>query len=409
MAANPNIPPVELAEQLAVQNDRKIVLAILDGLGGVPRERKTELEAASIPNLNRLAAQSSLGLSTPIAPGITPGSGPAHLALFGYDPVTYRVPRGVLEGMGLGLELAPGDLVGRGNFATIDDAGRLVDRRAGRLPTAVCALLCGRLQREIPAVGDVRVTVVPGAEHRFVVLFRGPRLAGDLSDSDPQHNGERPLEVLPPDTAGARSAEVANTFIRRSAEVLASEKTANWVLLRGLGSPPAIPSLADRYRLRPVGIAAYPMYRGIARLCGMDVPDAGSTWESELDTLRRIADEHDFCYIHFKETDRAGEDGDFDAKVEIIERFDEEVVPRLVALRADVLCITGDHSTPAVLCGHSWHPVPLLIHASYSRRHSRLDEFGERACARGDLGHIRARDVMPLLLAYGLKLRKFGA
>ncbi len=400
---------LNLVESLAFKNDKKILLVVLDGLGGVPRERKTELESAWIPNLDRLAASSSLGLSRPVGVGITPGSGPAHLALFGYDPVANQVGRGVLEALGVGLELGPGDLCARANFATVGPDGRIVDRRAGRIPTELCAGFCERLQQEIPRLEDAEVIVRPGKEHRFVVVFRGDGLEDGLGDSDPLHDGEIPLEVQALKPVAAKSARIANAFLKRSSEVLAAEKRANHVLLRGLATPPGLATLEERFGLASACVAAYPMYRGLARLVGMDVLDAGDTWESETAAVRDHFGQYDFFYLHLKETDRAGEDGDFEAKMELIERFDEDILPQLIEMGFDVLCITGDHSTPAVLRGHSWHSVPLLIHSTYVRPQVRVEEFGERACARGNLGHVRAMDVMAMLLAHALKLRKFGA
>jgi 2,3-bisphosphoglycerate-independent phosphoglycerate mutase len=398
-----------LIDSLAVRSDSKILLVVLDGLGGLPRSGKTELESAWNPNLNNLASYSGLGLLTPIEAGITPGSGPAHLALFGYDPVQYQVGRGVLEALGVGLDVAAGDLCCRANFATLAKDGTVADRRAGRVATDKSTALCRKLQAAVPSIEDVEVIVRPGREHRFVVVFRGPGLEDGLSESDPLHGAERPLEVLPLVAGAAKSARVANEFIRQAAAALAGEPAANFVLLRGLARLPAIPTMRERFRLNPACVASYPMYRGLAKLVGMTVLDAGETWDSEVEAVRRHKPEHDFFFLHFKELDKAGEDGDFDRKQELIERFDEEIVPQLLELKFDVLCITGDHSTPAVMRGHSWHPVPLLISSRFCRPHQRIDEFGERACAEGNIGNIHSKMLMNVLLAHALKLAKFGA
>ncbi|MEO0021135.1 MAG: 2,3-bisphosphoglycerate-independent phosphoglycerate mutase [candidate division WOR-3 bacterium] len=394
-------------------NDKKIVLVILDGLGGLPLKDKTELETAWVPNLDQLAVKSALGKMVPIARGVTPGSGAAHLAIFGYDPVQYPVGRGVLEALGCGLNPGAEDLCARANFATVDENGVITDRRAKengeRMRDQECAELCELLQEEIAEIDGVKVTIVPGKGHRFVVMFSGPGLADGLSDSDPGKEGKAPLPVQALKPEAARSAQVANRFIELAAGVLKGRKRANYVLLRGLALPPRLPNFQERYQLRAAAIAAYPMYRGLARLVGMRVLPCGETWESEIETLEKNYAHYDFFYIHFKEFDQAGEDGDFERKVELLEQFDERIVPRLVKLNPDVLCITGDHSTPAVLKGHSWHTVPLLIHSPWVRVHSYAEEFGERACIRGSIGLIFGVEIMPLLMANAQRFGKFGA
>jgi 2,3-bisphosphoglycerate-independent phosphoglycerate mutase len=399
----------DLIESLAITNDKRILLVVIDGLGGLPRRGKTELESAWTPNLSKLAAQSGLGMLVPVDVGITPGSGPAHLALFGYDPAVYQVGRGVLEALGIGLEVMTGDLCCRANLATIGPDGRVLDRRAGRISTSRSTDLCAELQEAIPHIEDAEVIVRPGREHRFVVVFRGPGLEDSLTESDPQHDGTAPAMVQALAPAAAKAARIANDFIGRAARVLAGEQQANFVLLRGLARLPHIPSLQQRFKLNPACIAVYPMYKGLARLAGMKVLETGETWESEIETLCAHAHEYDFFFLHLKDLDKAGEDGDFDVKEELIERFDEEVVPALTELGFDVLCITGDHSTPAVLSGHSWHPVPMLLKSGYCRIQTNPEEFGERACSAGVYGRIYSKQLMNLLLAHSLKLRKFGA
>lgn len=400
---------MDLIESLAVKNEQKILLVVLDGLGGLPRNGKTELESASTPNLDALAAKSGLGLLTPVDVGITPGSGPGHMALFGYDPVRCFVGRGVMEVLGVGLHPGPDDLCTRGNFATLGPDGAVSDRRAGRIATELCVELCERLQAAIPTIEDVKVLVRPGMGHRFVVVFQGPGLGDGLTDSDPQHNGLKPLAVEASGPIAEKSARVANGFIERAAEVLKDQDRANFVLLRGLALPPPIPSMCERYKLTPACVAAYPMYRGLAKLVGMDVLETGQTWQSEVQTVREHQSEYDFFFLHFKETDKAGEDGKFEAKQALIEQFDKEILPQLLALNFDVLCITGDHSTPATVVGHSWHPVPMLLNSAYVRPQPVVGEFGEGACAHGSLGHMPSVKLMQLLLANALKLNKFGA
>ncbi len=401
---------MDILESLAVKSDKKILLVVLDGLGGLPRNGKTELESASTPHLNKLAGKAGLGLLTPVDVGITPGSGPAHLALFGYAPLRYEVGRGVLEALGIGLHPAPSDLCARANFATLAPDGTIKDRRAGRIPDDLCVSLCGRLQAAIPTIEDARVVVRPGIGHRFVVVFQGPGLVGELADSDPQQDGLKPLAVASSDEGAAKSVRIANRFIELAAAALKDEERANFVLLRGLALPPSIPSMRDRFKLTPACVAAYPMYRGLAKLVGMDVLETGSTWESEVTTLREHWDGgHDFFFLHLKETDKAGEDGNFEAKQKFIEQFDEEVLPQLQLLKPDIICITGDHSTPALKAGHSWHEVPVLLTSPYVRPSDTHEEFGERACGRGTIGRIDSVKLMNLLLANSLKLKKFGA
>lgn len=399
---------MSFVSQLVIEGQSRILLVVVDGLGGAADSGKTELEVAALPNLDRLAARSSLGLVIPVETGITPGSGPAHLALFGYDPVEHQVGRGVLEAMGVGLEVRPTDLCCRANFAIIDAEGRIVDRRAGRLPTEESAELCRLLQERLDKVGDVEVIIRPGIEHRFVVLFRGEGLEDGLTESDPQHEGLAPLEVESTRPQAEKAARVVNDFLARAGEVLSGDKRANWVLLRGLARPPSIQAFPERYRLKAACVAAYPMYRGLGRLVGMDVLDAGDSWDGEMAAVKRSKQAYDFFYLHFKEADKAGEDGDFDAKVEVLERFDEEIVPQVIRNGFDVVCITGDHSTPALLRAHSWHPVPVLVWSRFTRPHLG-SSFTEQSCASGSLGTFHSRHLMTLLLAHGQRLRKFGA
>jgi 2,3-bisphosphoglycerate-independent phosphoglycerate mutase len=400
---------VRLIESLVSGSGGRILLVVLDGLGGIPRHNRTELEAAWTPNLNRLAARSSLGLAIPIEVGVTPGSGPAHLALFGYDPLEHQIGRGVLEALGVGLEIQPTDLCARANFATLADDGLVVDRRAGRIPTELCIELCDVLQAKVSAIEDVEVIVRPGREHRFVVVFRGAGITDGLADTDPLHEGLAPKLATALRPEAAKAARIVGLFVDRCRSLLRDRQRANGVLMRGFAQLPELPKFGERFGLKPAAVAAYPMYRGIARLVGMTVLETGTSWAEEVDTVKEHLSGYDFFYLHFKELDKAGEDGDFDAKVELIEQFDEEVLPLLLEMQFDVLCITGDHSTPAVLKSHSWHPVPLLLHSRYVRPQVQIAEFGERTCARGNLGYVRAKRIMNALLAHALRLGKFGA
>ncbi|MEO0020011.1 MAG: phosphoglycerate mutase, partial [candidate division WOR-3 bacterium] len=321
--------------------------------------------------------------------------------------------RGILEAVGIGVVPRPGDVCARGNFATVDKEGVVVDRRAKvgerRMKTEECVELCARLQERIGQIDDVKVLVRAGREHRFVVIFSGEGLKEGLSDSDPGREGKKPLPVKPLVPEAERAARVVNEFIERCAEELKKRSRANWVLLRGVSLLPELPPFPERYGLRAACVAAYPMYKGLARLLGMEVLENDGTWEGEIGAVESKKDKFDFFFVHFKEFDQAGEDGDFDRKVELLEQFDERIVPRITALNFDVLCITGDHSTPAVMRSHSWHPVPLLIHSRYCRPQGFDEDFGERACRRGTLGFVSGMELMPLLLAHALRLKKFGA
>ncbi|MCR4405895.1 MAG: 2,3-bisphosphoglycerate-independent phosphoglycerate mutase [Anaerolineae bacterium] len=397
----------ELMRELHVSGQGKILLLVMDGLGGLPLEPggPTELEAAHTPNLDALARESICGLSLPVGPGITPGSGPGHLALFGYDPFRYEIGRGVLEACGIGFPLEKDDLAARGNFCTVDAEGRIVDRRAGRIPTEKCVELVAML-RQITLPG-VEVFVEPVQDYRFVLVLRGPGLVAELSETDPQQLGVPPLPVKALSPPAEATAALVNEWIAQARQILADQHPANMVLLRGLSKEPGLPQMGDIYGLRLAAIATYPMYRGVAKLVGMDVLPTGDSIEDEIATLKEHWEEYDFFYFHVKKTDSAGEDGDFARKVSIIEHVDE-VLPEILALKPAVVIVTGDHSTPALLKSHSWHPVPTLLWSPYCRA-DEVTQFGERACMRGGLGTFPATDLLPLAMANALRLTKYGA
>lgn len=396
-----------LVKQLAISSSSKIVLLVADGLGGLPRETdgRSEMEVARLPNLDALAARSLCGLIDMVGPGIIPGSGPGHLALFGYDPFTYQIGRGVLEACGIDLELRSNDVASRGNFCTLDEEGRVIDRRAGRITTETCQRLCAKLDQI--RIEGVEVIVRPVKEHRFVVVFRGEGLSDALSESDPLVTGERPLPVQGISPGAERTAELVNQFLDQAREALKEEKPANMVLLRGFAAPPQLPAFPDLLRLRAIAITCYPMYRGLAKLIGMEALPFCTDLDDELRALSRNYDQYDFFYVHFKATDRAGEDGDFDAKVAALEELDRRI-PHFLNFHPDVFIVTGDHSTPAILKGHSWHPVPFLLWSRWSRS-AGTSRFTERECAQGSLGRMRAVDLMPLAMANALRFKKFGA
>lgn len=397
----------DLARELAIPAETKLVLLVLDGLGGLPREAggPTELEAAAKPTLDRLAAEGMTGLLTLVAPGVTPGSGPGHLALFGYDPLTHRIGRGILEALGIDLPVTPQDVAARGNFCTVDGSGRVTDRRAGRVNDATCRTLSALL--DTITVDGAEVTVRPVREHRFVVLFRGEGLSDAVSETDPQQVGLAPLKAEPLTPEAGKSARVVNAFVEKARAALRDHHPANMVLLRGFARHPALPTFRERFGLRAAAIAVYPMYRGLARLAGMEILPTGTTIAEQFATLRERWGDFDFFYVHFKRTDTAGEDGDFAGKVKAIEEVDR-ALPALLALRPDVLAVTGDHSTPAALRAHSWHPVPVLLWAKTCRPDT-VATFGERPCTGGGLGHLPGRDLLPLMLAHAGRLTKFGA
>ncbi len=398
---------LDLLKTISISSPTKIVLLVVDGLGGLPHLEtgKTELETANTPNLDKLAAEGICGLSDPVGPGITPGSTPGHLALFGYDPVSFNIGRGVLEAVGVDFDIQPGDVAARGNFCTVDKAGLITDRRAGRISTEKCAELCQLLDGQV--VDNVRVIVQPVKEHRFIAVFRGKDLSPDVSDSDPQQLGVSPKSITATRANAKKMASLANKFTAQARATLAERYPANMVLLRGFSRRPHFPTISEVYKLKPAAIAAYPMYRGLARLVGMEVLKTGTSIEDEFITLNQNYDNYDFFFLHIKGADAAGEDGDFNRKVAVIEEIDN-ALPGLISMQPDVIVVTGDHSTPALLKGHSWHPVPLLLYSKWCRP-DRVSEFSESACLSGGLGRIPATQIMPLAMANALKLTKFGA
>ena len=397
---------LEVLRDCYVSTQSKIVMLVVDGLGGLPHPDTgcSELETAHLPNLDAMAQESACGLTTPVLPGVAPGSGPGHLALFGYDPLKYLIGRGALEALGIDVPLEPGDVAARGNFCTIDDVGLLVDRRAGRIPSELSAPLCQRLNRV--ELDGVQVDVYPVQDHRFVLRLRGEGLSERVSESDPQQVGVPPLPVESLDLGAENTARLVNRFAAQAKQLLAEEERANMVLLRGFAQLPHLPPMGQVYRLNPAGIAAYPMYRGLATVVGMQVIPTGHTFADEVETLRQNYHDYDFFFVHYKPADAAGEDGDFAAKVKRLEELDP-FIPRIRELEPDVFLVAGDHSTPAILAGHSWHPVPLMLHSRLTKGEG-VSGFNEKACAQGSIGRILATQVMLLALAHAGKLAKFG-
>ncbi len=398
----------ELLKELVSPNTSKIVLLVMDGLGGLPREVNgpTELEYANTPNLDRLANEGCLGLSQPAGAGVTPGSGPGHLALFGYDPIEYLIGRGVLESVGIGFELGPKDVAARGNFCTIDENNVIVDRRAGRIPTSKCVELVEKL-RPITLPG-VEIFVEPVQDYRFCLILRGEGLDGRIADTDPQKKAP-PLPATAHVPEAEHTAELSNQWIAQARGILKNEHPANALTLRGFASYPQLPRFPEVYGLRSACVAVYPMYKGVARLVGMDVIKfEGGKPEDEFKAVADNWDKYDFFFVHVKYTDSRGEDGDFEAKAKVIEGVDV-ALPQLLGLKPEVLIVTGDHSTPWSLKSHSWHPVPTLLWAPGATRRDECQCFGETEALKGVLGRFPATDLMMFALAHAKRLGKFGA
>ncbi|OGL50204.1 MAG: phosphoglycerate mutase [Candidatus Schekmanbacteria bacterium RIFCSPHIGHO2_02_FULL_38_11] len=399
--------PFNIMKNLSTPTDSKILFIVLDGLSGLPDEKrgKTELEQANIPNLDSLAADSVCGMSVPVAHGITPGSGPSHLSLFGYDPLKYEVGRGILEALGIDFPLEPSDVAFRINFATVDENNIVTDRRAGRISSEKCKEICEELDKI--KIEGVEIFVRAVKEHRAAMILRGKGLAGNIADTDPQRIGLKVKKVIAIDSESKKTAALADEFVERAKEVLKKHYPANMLMLRGASKHEEFPSMQEIYKLNPAAIATYPMYKGIVRLIGMNVLDAGETYETEIETLKSNFSKYDFFYFHYKKTDSTGEDGDFERKVKALEDFDKKL-PEILSLNPDVVVLTGDHSTPSVLKAHSWHSVPVLINSKYCRK-DEVKVFNETECTKGGLGTIQATDIMPLAMANALKLLKFGA
>lgn len=400
---------IAVLKQLAKKNDKKIVLLVMDGLGGLPYKGKTALEAARTKNLDKLAAKNECGLMDPVFPGITPGSGPAHLALFGYDPVKYQIGRGILEALGVGVEVNKGDLTARGNFCIVEK-GIVKDRRAGRISTEINKKLIKRLNKEISEIEGIKISFTSGKEHRFVVRLRGEGLSGDVTDTDPQKVGEKIFKSEP--THDSKSAKKTADIINKLTEEIQKaldgiDEKPNAAVLRGISGHPDLPHFQEIYKLKAKSIADYPMYRGLTQLIGMDVDRSPTSVEEEFKVFKKTYGEYDYFYIHIKKVDSYGEDGNFEAKVEKIEETDR-YIPEIMELSPDVLAVTGDHSTPAVYKSHSWHPIPLLIVSKWARI-SGVSGFGESECVKGSLGRIPSLYLTSLLLAHAERLEKFGA
>lgn len=405
-----NVDIAKIWEDLALEDGGTIVYVVIDGVSGLPDPEQggTELQVACTPNLDRLAKEASCGLLEVVGPGITPGSGPGHMALFGYDPLRYHIGRGVLSALGIDFDLREGDVAARVNFATVDSEGKVVDRRAGRIGSDTNRRLCSKIREGITLNDVSSFFLETVSEHRAVLILRGPGLEGNLHDTDPQQTGMLPLDPEPLDEESEKTAALVRSFIDQARDILSDENQANMILLRGFQRYEVFPSLKKRFCLQGLCIAEYPMYRGLSRLIGMEIAGPPKDLDSSFDTLKnRYGDGHSFYFLHIKKTDSSGEDGDFDRKVQAIEKVDQ-LMPVIANLNPDVLVVTADHSTPAVMAAHSWHPVPAMIRSQIARG-DEVDRFDEYACSRGVLGMRPGIHLMGLALAHAGRLSKYGA
>ncbi len=402
-----------LYSELTLKMNVKMVLLVMDGLGDLATREQgymTPLEAAKTPNLDAIAKDSAQGRMIPVAPGITPGSGPGHLGLFGYDPLEFQVGRGVIEALGLGLELKSGDVAARANFCTLDSKGIVTDRRAGRIATEVCEKLCAKLAAKVKKIGDTEIVIKAGKEHRFVVVFRGQGLEGPLTDADPNREGFAIPTVHPRDEGNAgqkKMAALIADFYKAALPILEKEKPANGFLMRGIAHQPHIPLFEERYKLKPACLAVYPMYKGLAQLVGMKKIEGPQTIAEQFERYLAEYNNYDFFFIHYKYTDKAGEDGVFEAKKKAIEDLDA-ALPILLKKKPDVLVVTGDHSTPVALKGHSWHPQPVLLHSALSGS-DKLERFTETGANSGSLSVFDSKFLIRLMQANAKMFDKFGA
>jgi len=406
---------IEILKELVEENNTKILLVVLDGVGDIPSiDNKTPLEKAETPNLDKLAKESALGMHIPVLPGITPGSGPGHLAIFGYDPIKYQIGRGILEVLGVGLEVQNSDICIRANYAKVEERdGKLIviDRRAGRLSTEENKILTQKISENIKEIDGVKIFIKTGMEYRSAIVLRFPHKVNEnmcnILETDPQKEGKEVISPEPLNEESKSVSEILKKFLNKVRGILKNEK-GNYLLLRGYSSPPKIPKFPEIYKLKALSIATYPMYKGLTKLVGMEVVDVnGYSIKDEINTLKNFYKDYDFIYLHIKKTDSYGEDGNFDEKVKVIEEFDS-YLPEILSLNFDTICVTGDHSTPTVMKSHSFHPVPILIHSPYVFKYF-SNRFNEKDCLKGELGIIRGEDIISLLLAHSRRLKKFGA
>ena len=398
-----------IVDQLTIENNTKIIFLVVDGIGGLRQKGKTEteLQIANTPNLDKLAQNSVCGLLDPILPGVTPGSGPAHFSLFGYDPIEANIGRGVLEAAGINLPLTDRDVAIRINFATRDQNGNITDRRAGRIDTETNKRICNNIKETVSLLPEADFVLETVKEHRAALVIRGDNLGGEINDTDPQKLGVPPLELQAATPASEKTVKLVKNFLHQAHKVIADEPKANTILLRGFAKHKPYNSMWDRFKMKCLAIANYPMYRGVAFLLNMDLHPITSNTKAEFESVREQYEQYDFFFVHVKATDARGEDGDFDGKVKVIEEVDS-LLPILTNLNPDVMVVTADHSTPAVMSAHSWHPIPVLVHSEFCRP-DLVSKFDEISCIQGGLGRMPSKNLMPIVLANAQRLQKFGA
>ncbi len=403
----------------------KILLLIADGLGDRPVKElggKTPLEAAEKPNINRLAEEGMVGLIDPIKPGIIPGSDTSHLNYLGYDPYKYYTGRGPFEAMGTGLVLKGGDIAFRANFATVDESGIVLDRRAGRIREGTSDLAKSLNMK----IEDVEILFKEGTEHRGALVLRGNGISTEVSDNDPHSDNLEPKKIVATSEKGEKTARILNEFYRRSLVILKDHEInkerrrkglmeANAILYRGGGQVPILPSFKERHSLTGGFVAAVALVSGICKLVGLkDYTPAGVTGSTDTNIKKKFSAaveglrEVDFMLVNVKGTDIAGHDGKGVAKKEFIERIDSAMTDTIMKIKDDILiCFTGDHSTPASVREHTSDPVPILLRYPGCRRDG-VGKFDEISSKDGYL-RLRGNDLIDVLLSSANKSDKYGA
>lgn len=407
--------------------EKRVLLLICDGLGDRPVKALgglTPLQAARKENLDWLASGGVSGLLDIISPGIPPGSDTAHLALFGYDPYQVYTGRGPFEAAGVGLEVRQGDVAFRCNFATMDDKGRIVDRRAGRIKEGTAQLAEALDGMELEGV---EVRFKEGTEHRAALLLRGDGLDPLVSDADPHSAGLPLAKVKPLSRQAEKTARVVNKFLERASQILARHPVnldraerglpvANVLLPRGAGVFPTMPSVKERWGVEFTAIAGVALIKGICRSLGMKLIEVmGATGGLDTDMGAKMAaavkalEGHGVVVVSIKATDVAGHDRNPELKRQLIERVDESLRPIRECFQEDwIIAVTADHTTSSETGDHSGDPVPLLVFGEGVRIDD-VTTYDEVAAARGGLGRLRGRDLMPLLMDLSDKTGKFGA
>ena len=404
----------------------KVVLVIIDGLGDRPISElkdQTPLEAANTPNLDYFATNGITGIMNAIDVGIRPGSDTSHLAIFGYDPETHYTGRGIFEAAGIGMELKKGDIALRGNFATVTEDLIIVDRRAGRIENV--SKLADALNGM--KIDGVRFFVKAGVMHRAGVVLRGSNLSHMVSDNDPHEVGVKVKQVKALDnTEEAKfTASVINKFLEEAHKILKEHEVnkkrrkerlleANYILLRGASKLTHFEPFEKKYKLKACCIAGAGLYKGIAKVLGMDVLQVkGATGTANTDinakfiAAKKALAKYDFVFVHIKYADNYAEDGNVFGKLKFIEKIDDALI-HLIGIKDTLIVITADHSTPCKLKAHSGDPVPIVMFGEGVRT-DKVKEFNERSCMQGGLGRIKGKDLMNEILNLIGKAKLYGA